>query len=391
MNSNIGRGEEGGEIMNERAVSSMCMIKLALSEVEAILGYKTLLKPFIKPLFCTIAVTKRCNLNCKICFFQKQSSSKNEMNLREFENIFSNKLMRSVSVITLTGGEPFLRKDILEILMLADNKLPNLFNLRISSNGTLTKEIISTIEKITSLSSKLITVCISIDGLEATHERVRGKGTYRKTVTTLEELKKIEKRVNNLSIEVKFTVMDENVNEIYELYNKFGSDFEFFYKPCQIFPGHPLYKKGEGSGLAISEETKKTLKEFAETVFLEKEFSGKVSLLDTIRKFFYLYQLEYVENPNIMPLPCTVGFFDLNVAYNGDFHGCEILGMKPFGNVRETPIDEIWYSKAASDFRKWLKKGTCHCYTSCHVYPSLVTRKWKEIAYDYLCSKFRKA
>ena len=90
-----------------------------------------------------------------------------------------------------------------------------------------------------------------------------------------------------------------------------------------------------------------------------------------------------------MLLPCDAGFSNFDIDYNGDLYGCTI--MKPFGNIRETPIDEIWYSKAASDFRKWLKKGMCHCYTSCQVYPSLVTTKWKEIAYDYLCSKFRKA
>ena len=95
-------------------------------------------------------------------------------------------------------------------------------------------------------------------------------------------------------------------------------------------------------------------------------------------------------NPNIMPLPCTAGFSDFYIDYNGDLHGCGVLVMKPFGNVRETPIDEIWNSEAALNFRKWLKKGTCHCYTSCHVYPSLVTSKWKEIAYDYLRSKFGK-
>ena len=360
------------------------MIKVALREIETILGYKTLLKPFIRPIYCNIAITMRCNLNCKMCF-QKRESSQGEMDLRDFENIFSSRTMRSVSMISLTGGEPFLRKDFLEILMIANSKLPNLINLRISSNGTMTKEVISTIEKITGMTDKLITVNISLDGLEATHDRIRGKGMYRKAVTTLKELKKIEKGVDNLSIIVKLTVIDENVNEIYELYKKCGADFEFFFKPCQ-------YEKGtQGSGLVMSEETKKTLKEFVETVFLDKEFSGKNSLVDTIRKFFYKYQLEYMENPNIMPLPCTAGFSDFLIDYNGDLHGCGILPMKPFGNIRETPIDEIWNSKAASDFRKWLKKGTCHCYTACHVYPSLVTSKWKEIAYDYLVHKFGKA
>lgn len=366
------------------------MIKPALKGFETILGYKTLFKPFIKPLFCNIAITKRCNLNCKMCF-QKRASSQDEMDLRDFENIFSSKTMRSVSVLTLCGGEPFLRRDIFDILMIANNKLPNLVNLRITSNGTLTKTIISTIEKITGMTDKLITVGISLDGLEATHDRIRGEGMYRETVTTLKELKRIEKRVNNLSILVKFTVMDENVNEIYEAYNKFGSDFDFYYNPCQIFPNDPLYEKGTpGSGLAISEETKRTLKDFVETVFIDNEFSGQNSLLNTIRKFFHKYQLEFMENPNMMPLPCTAGFSDFFIDYNGDFHGCGILEMKPFGNVRETPIDEIWNSKAAMNFRKWLKEGKCHCYTACHVYPSLVTSKWKEIAYDYLCSKFRK-
>jgi MoaA/NifB/PqqE/SkfB family radical SAM enzyme len=122
------------------------MIKLALREVETILGYKTLLKPFIKPVFCNIAITKRCNLNCKMCFI-KRASSQDEMDLNDFKKIFSSKTMRNISVITLDGGEPFLRRDIFEILMIANNKLPNLVNLRITSNGTLTKTIISTIKK----------------------------------------------------------------------------------------------------------------------------------------------------------------------------------------------------------------------------------------------------
>ena len=142
--------------------------------------------------------TSRCNLFCAHCFNHDRQDDvtgetgiKKEMSLEEIEK-FSSQLEHLKS-ITITGGEPFLRKDIKEIVEIF-YKNNGLQYVSIHSHGLLNDRVVSTIRKILEdLPDLRVIYCTSIDGLEETHNLIRGaKDGFNKTVKTIKDIRKIK-------------------------------------------------------------------------------------------------------------------------------------------------------------------------------------------------------
>jgi len=359
--------------------------------LKTILGYKTELKFLLKPIVCITDVTLKCNLKCPMCPIWKLHP-KNELELPEIKSAFSSKMMKNIVVLALTGGEPFLRKDFPEIVFAAEDLLPSLRELRIATNGVLTDRIISMVSKMPKREKLMLSIKVSLDGLGSTNDKMRGvPGSFSKTTRTLQELQKLKNEGHNISTSVGFTVTDENVKELEEMYKMFGKEFEFFFKPCLIFPegNEDLYPKS--TPLSISESTRRYLISFLNS-YLKEEFSKKRSLRETIRKFFYQYQLDFLENPDKVPFFCTAGFSEVFIDHCGGVYPCAVSGsnMKAVGNIREESLDNIWYSSRMLEIRKWIKKGRCRCLTSCDVYSSLVISKGIRIGIDYIMNAMGK-
>src|SRR3972149_5385955 len=92
------------------------------------------------------AITAACNSRCLTCnvgrLFQKNPEIiKNELTTQEMANLFGN-LPPTITWLSFSGGEPFLRRDFLEIFSLALKKIPSLSVISIPSNGLNTQKII---------------------------------------------------------------------------------------------------------------------------------------------------------------------------------------------------------------------------------------------------------
>ncbi len=117
-------------------------------------------KYFSAPFYVHFYVTERCNLQCKMCNIWKRKS--NEMTLKEIEQ--SAKMLKGLKAqhIVITGGEPLLRPDISDIVMLLNDYG---FSVRLQTNGTLVSE--AKIKALTKAGLQNIT--ISLDTLD--HEK----------------------------------------------------------------------------------------------------------------------------------------------------------------------------------------------------------------------------
>jgi len=364
-------------------------ISRIIQGMKNVIGYHTEFKPFLKPIICIIGITERCNLKCKMCDIWKEPK-KDILELDDFKRIFSSQILKNIGALLLSGGETFIRKDVVEICSLAKRHLPHLEEVRFVTNGTLTKKIISDVRQILNEVGLKVYLKISIDGLEKTHDEIRGMpGTFAKAMETLEGLKDLRgKWDRELTLAVGFTAMNENIDEIWNLYEKFN-DVEFFFKPALDYILIGEGDKLKGSHLGVSEETLQTLIKFTEE-YIVKEFNGKKGLMKTIAKYFYLYQLEFMKNPNSLPLPCAAGFSTLSITYDGGGYPCTMSGAEAVGNVKYNSLDEIWYSDKMNKMRRQIKTGKCRCWTACNMYPSLVTSKWFQIGTDYLIGKLKK-
>ncbi len=169
------------------------------------------------PVDCVLALTYNCNSRCTMCDIWKIKDSP-ELDPAEFL-----KLPSSLRDINLSGGEPFLYKNLVEVVKNLKISAPRA-RLIISSNGFATDLIVKKMKEILVVSPQ-IGVAISIDGIGEMHDEIRGiPGGFEKAIGTIKELKKLGMK----NLRLAFTVMGKNVNhfsKVYELSRELGVQF----------------------------------------------------------------------------------------------------------------------------------------------------------------------
>jgi len=156
-----------------------------------------------------IAITYKCNSRCIMCNIWKIREHFGEVSPQDFLN-----LPEDLKDINITGGEPFLRSDLKEIIRIIKNRCPKA-NLIISSNGFATDLIVSQMRELLKIMPN-IGVAISIDGMGEAHNKIRGiENGFEKATQTMRQLKQLG--VKNLKI--GFTIGEYNAKELFEVYN----------------------------------------------------------------------------------------------------------------------------------------------------------------------------
>lgn len=150
-------------------------------------------------------ITHKCNLRCNHCY---QDEYNKDLRLTEMINIF-NKIKEFIEAnnykchINFTGGEPFLSEKIWQILNLAEKEG---YTFGILTNGTVMNNyILNRLSDYKGLSF----IQISLDGTKETHNKIRGKEAYEKTLKTLKNLKK-----SNINTMVSFTCHKDNLKDL---------------------------------------------------------------------------------------------------------------------------------------------------------------------------------
>lgn len=198
------------------------------------------------PVDAVIGVTYNCNSRCVMCDIWKMDPHE-KMTLNDFA-----KIPVTLKDVNISGGEPFLHKDIVEIVRTVHNRVPNA-RMVISSNGFLTTLIEERITEILKFFPD-IRVGISIDGMQEMHDKIRRiPNGFNKCVATIDMLK----RVGVKNIRIAFTVTTHNVGDLPKVYNLArekgvdftmafaqSSDFYFGAKQNYEHPDPVLLRKG---------------------------------------------------------------------------------------------------------------------------------------------------
>jgi len=160
-----------------------------------------------KPFKITIKINNICNSHCKTCNIWKEKSKQTP--IKDYEKII-NKFKDEITWISLVGGEPFMRKDLVKFVGFLTNKLKNLVYLDISTNGWDPKLIYKKVNEILQNKKIHLSLGISIDGAEKSHDYIRGKkGSFQKAIKTYNIIRKI--RVKNFSYHINYTLSNLNV------------------------------------------------------------------------------------------------------------------------------------------------------------------------------------
>lgn len=128
-------------------------------------------------------VTSRCNLNCKMCGLYNEKKCA-ELEPQQLNVIFANNIFKNIRSVGINGGEPFLNINLLDYVDIVIRSFPRLENIFIISNGTLANIMLTVLPEIKSLCATnniKLTLSISIDGIGAVHDFVRGQeGAFEK-------------------------------------------------------------------------------------------------------------------------------------------------------------------------------------------------------------------
>jgi Fe-coproporphyrin III synthase len=344
--------------------------------------YRKLNMPIL-PRYCNFSVTYLCNHKCYMCEIWRKKEH-NDLSLNEIKKIFSDKSLRKLRMIRLTGGEPFIRNDIVDIVKIIKSKT-NVDLIAISTNGLLSNKIIDSVKQILNLGVKL-EIKISLEGNEKTHDKVRGiKGAYKKAMETLIGLKKLKSK-QYFYVGVNQTITRHNedqINYIYDLSKNHGCG----YHPALAIAPRPVYTKGTGVNEGLLnpekfalyddfniEEIKKFLNLFKEKRFDRDKTQSKglgiayihQLIWDFYHKGFYNRLVYQKEDPTVT---CMTLFTRFRIEPNGDIAVCS---YKPqvIGNLKQKSFTKIWCGKTASRFRK-VVKNCPGCWGGCEVQPDL--------------------
>jgi MoaA/NifB/PqqE/SkfB family radical SAM enzyme len=179
------------------------LAKLALAAKEA---KQNKYKPFIFHFLTTL----KCNCNCETCLW-KNNNIKNELSLEEIKRIYLEAKEAGFLVSILWGGEPLVRKDIVDIIKFIKNEA-HFTIVGIVTNGWALPE------KIYEFGNDLDFVLISIDSPKREeHDRIRGlNGLYDKII---ESIHIIKKKYPFISLQFSFSISRYNINRIEEMIN----------------------------------------------------------------------------------------------------------------------------------------------------------------------------
>lgn len=329
------------------------------------------------------AVTNKCNLKCIQCnvwryYMENPEKLREELTVKEIENIFSS--YEGFSVIGITGGEPFLREDLPQIIGILSRTQRNLKMLFITTNGQLPETIERKVRKILEDRDAeghkfRLTHLVSLDGPEDLHDYIRGvKGAYNKAADTIRRLSELRSsydlfETGTITVCSPFNIdrFDETISEISKLKDVYELEPSF----CVWFEGQ-LYKNIGKSRNVKVEETRRKLIDLIPEIKLVVKKQG--SLLSTGRSIFYDLLGYWLKNPGKQVVPCSAARIRYFLDPYGNIYPCTIFNAK-VGNLQryDYSLIRLIRSRARRRVRHLVERGSCPvCCNTCETIPSLM-------------------
>ena len=307
---------------------------------------------FIVPWRCTYA----CDNNCVHCVSAGQKAVSDEINSQDAKKIVDQVSDFGASFFGITGGQPFLRKDLFEVLDYA-NKLG--LNTSIITDGRLVDEAV--FQKIVKNQTK---ISVSIDGAEKTNDVIRGKGAYAAAISAIKRFSH-ENLLNVLVYTFANADKVTNVNEadmrhVLDLAKKYGARWVVF---------HGMIPYNNDTESLKADPTSAQYEWVCNKLYdLTMEYDGKPGINVYIP--FYARVAKQRGMPNFEKWfngfflgRCFFGKF-MSIAENGDAIPCSYNDAYRIGNIKTKPIKEIWEDMQSSEFFNKVKnkaniKGKC--------------------------------
>ena len=299
----------------------------------------------------TVIVTYRCNARCNMCSrYKAPSLPEEEISLKTI------KKLPEMYFTNITGGEPFIRRDLPDIVRELNKKSDRIV---ISTNGFFTDRIVELCRNFPNIGIR-----ISIEGMKETNDEIRGlPDGFDRGYETLIKLKEMGVR----DIGFGMTVQDMNAKDLMSLYDisdKLGMEFAtaslhnsfYFVENKNIISDRHM----------VAENFEKLINALLNSRSPKKWF----------RAYFNHGLINYIYGQNRL-LPCDMSFDTFFIDPYGDVMPCNGTREKEvMGNLNDQTWDELWNSSAADEIRKKVRCCDRQCWMIGSVSPAMHKYIW---------------
>jgi MoaA/NifB/PqqE/SkfB family radical SAM enzyme len=321
-----------------------------------------------RPLNLTFSVTYRCNARCRTCNVWKKRVD--DLTLAEYRRVFAG-LGSSLYWATFSGGEPFIRPDLIDIVLACCERCRPAI-VTIPTNGLYHDAVVDGVARLSrgAPSTKII-INFSLDGIGARHDELRGvPGNYERLRRTYGVLRAAGHP--NVTVGIHAVVSQFNAPEIPALRQHVRREFapdsfitevaeerlELDTIGCEITPSAATYAPVVEDLVADIDASPST---------------GLPGLVQAFRREYYQIALRTLDERRQV-LPCYAGLASAHVAPNGDVWSC-CTRAESMGNLRDAAFDfmKVWTSRQADDLRASIRRGECFCPLANAAYSSMLS------------------
>lgn len=299
----------------------------------------------------TVIVTYRCNARCTMCNrYKAPSRPEEEISIETIRKL------PPMYFTNITGGEPFIREDLKDIVRELNKKSDRIV---ISTNGFFTDRIIDLCREFPNIGIR-----ISIEGLEQTNNEIRGlPDGYNRGYTTLKKLREMGLK----DVGFGMTVQDRNAEDLvalYDLSDKLGMEFAtaslhnsfYFVEAKNIIRDRPM----------VAQHFEDLTNRLLDSNSPKKWF----------RAYFNHGLINYIYGQKRL-LPCDMSFDTFFIDPYGDVMPCNGTKEKEvMGNLNEQSWNDLWNSEQAETVRRKVRACDRNCWMIGSVSPAMHKYIW---------------
>lgn len=281
---------------------------------------------------CSVILTYRCDSRCSMCYIWKNPTQPDaEVTLETLR-----KLPGGFDFLNVTGGEPTLRKDLAQVV---DLLYPKTAVLEISTNGLHVDRLLPIVEKYPD-----VKIRISVEGFEATNDRIRGeKGGFKKKMEAMEKLI----AAGGTDLGFASTFQDENIDEVVDMY-RLTKQLKIEFATSALHNGFQFHKNDnvQYDRLRVAHRVEELITEMLRSSSVKSWFRGYLNL-GLIEKILGHDRL----------IACTAGTDFIFVDPWSDVYACNVRPDLRMGNLKEQSWSEIFNGPVAAEKRR--EVATC--------------------------------
>lgn len=322
-------------------------LKILYSEIEQKLLSKDYYEDNLKldtPIKIQWKITNKCNLKCKHCYLGKLDGF--ELPFEKADEIVDTIINSNVMEVTISGGECLTYKGIEKIIK---KILINGIKVDVFTNALLLKNVLDKIDS-DILNKSALLFYVSVDGLKSSHEQIRGKNTFDKTIENIKYA--IEKGYPVVTNTVINKINYCDIMDMIVLLKQMGV------KDVQL--SNLIVQGSADNSMKISLSEQMALKEKINDLYKEHPEFGyiyysEVPDSDGVRKVYSLSngKKDFIGNDN---WKCTAGVARVTIDSNGKVYCCPFIKDSYLGDLNKENLSDVWDNVNRFKFLKRLSE-----------------------------------